>query len=132
MPDSTYDIVVIGAGPGGYVAAIRAAFPGEQLHLISAKYGDNLETATAFLASLPGEIAQPADAVAVNLRQKDLLEKLRGTIHHVLRLQAREPAPGELVAEELRQGLHLIGELTGSIGVDDVLRGVFARFCIGK
>ena len=25
MPKATYDLVVIGAGPGGYVAAIRAA-----------------------------------------------------------------------------------------------------------
>ena len=25
MPDSSYDCVVIGSGPGGYVAAIRAA-----------------------------------------------------------------------------------------------------------
>src|SRR4051812_49514583 len=25
MPDATYDLVVLGAGPGGYVAAIRAA-----------------------------------------------------------------------------------------------------------
>ncbi len=114
------------------IAAIRAAFPGEPLHLISAKHGDNLEAATAFLASLPGELAPSADAVAVNLRQKDLLEKLRATIGRVLRLQAREPAPGELVSEELRQGLRFVGELTGAIGVDDVLRGVFARFCIGK
>jgi len=114
------------------INGIRTAFPNEPLNLISAKHGDNLEAATAFLASLPGELAPSADAVAVNLRQKDLLEKLRATIHRVLRLQERQPAPGELVAEELRQGLRLIGELTGSIGVDDVLRGVFARFCIGK
>lgn len=114
------------------IAAIRAAFAGEPLHLISAKYGDNLGAVTAFLASLPGELAQPDDAVAVNLRQKGLLDKLRETIRRVLRLQAREPVPGELVAEELRQGLRLVGELTGAIGVDDILRGVFARFCIGK
>ena len=25
MADNTYDVIVIGAGPGGYVAAIRAA-----------------------------------------------------------------------------------------------------------
>src|SRR5207342_1020476 len=25
MPDSSYDVIVIGSGPGGYVAAIRAA-----------------------------------------------------------------------------------------------------------
>src|SRR3546814_15036518 len=30
MSDKQYDLVVIGAGPGGYVAAIRAAQPGMQ------------------------------------------------------------------------------------------------------
>ena len=30
MSDVTYDLVVIGAGPGGYVAAIRAAQLGLQ------------------------------------------------------------------------------------------------------
>jgi tRNA U34 5-carboxymethylaminomethyl modifying GTPase MnmE/TrmE len=42
------------------------------------------------------------------------------------------PAPDELVAEEIRHGLRIIGELTGEVGADDILRGVFASFCIGK
>ena len=38
MPDSTYDIVVIGAGPGGYVAAIRAAQLGMKVALVEREH----------------------------------------------------------------------------------------------
>jgi tRNA U34 5-carboxymethylaminomethyl modifying GTPase MnmE/TrmE len=38
----------------------------------------------------------------------------------------------ELWAEEIRQVLPLIGQLTGEIRVDEVLNGIFSRFCVGK
>lgn len=38
----------------------------------------------------------------------------------------------ELRAEELRLGLRAIGELTGSVGVEDLLDTIFGQFCIGK
>ncbi len=34
MPESSYDCIVIGSGPGGYVAAIRAAQLGMQTAVI--------------------------------------------------------------------------------------------------
>jgi tRNA modification GTPase len=114
------------------VRGIRAAFPDENVHLISAKNGDNLEAIFSFLRGLLRELPDPAGVVAVNLRQKGLLEKLRDGIGRIMRLRAQAPAPGELVAEEIRQGLRIIGELTGEVGADDILRGVFASFCIGK
>lgn len=40
MPTSTYDLVVIGGGPGGYTAAIRAAQLGMQVALV--ELGDDL------------------------------------------------------------------------------------------
>jgi tRNA modification GTPase len=116
----------------GVVQAIRAAFPGEAVHLISAKNGDNLEAAVDFLKGLLRQIPDSPGATAINMRQRLLLEKLREKIGLIVELQARTPAPCELVAEEIRQGLALIGELTGAIGSADVLRGVFAKFCIGK
>ena len=116
----------------GAVAAIRAAFPEEAVHLVSAKNGDNLEAAIDFLKGLLRQIPDPPGATALNLRQKLLLEKLREKIALIMGLQAGTPAPSELVAEEIRQGLGLIGELTGAVGSEDILRGVFAKFCIGK
>ncbi len=37
MPDVTYDVVVLGGGPGGYVAAIRAAQLGQKTALVEAE-----------------------------------------------------------------------------------------------
>ena len=38
----------------------------------------------------------------------------------------------ELVAEEVRLAVRSIGEITGHVGVEDVLDQVFSQFCIGK
>jgi len=38
----------------------------------------------------------------------------------------------ELVAEEVRLALRSIGEITGHVGVEDVLDQLFFQFCIGK
>ncbi len=38
----------------------------------------------------------------------------------------------ELRAEDLRLGLRALGRITGSVGVEDILDTLFARFCIGK
>jgi tRNA modification GTPase len=38
----------------------------------------------------------------------------------------------ELRAEDLRLSLRAIGRITGSVGVEDILDTLFARFCIGK
>ena len=38
----------------------------------------------------------------------------------------------ELVAEDIRHSLVLIGKITGSVGVEDILDNLFKNFCIGK
>jgi dihydrolipoamide dehydrogenase len=38
MPETTYDLIVIGAGPGGYVAAIRAAQLGMKVACVEKQY----------------------------------------------------------------------------------------------
>jgi tRNA modification GTPase len=38
----------------------------------------------------------------------------------------------ELRAEDLRLALRALGRITGSVGVEDILDTLFARFCIGK
>src|SRR5262245_16204014 len=38
MPENTYDLIVIGAGPGGYVAAIRAAQLGMKVACVEKQY----------------------------------------------------------------------------------------------
>ena len=39
---------------------------------------------------------------------------------------------GELLAEELRQAQHALGEITGTFTNEDLLDKIFSSFCIGK
>ncbi|NNK83543.1 MAG: tRNA uridine-5-carboxymethylaminomethyl(34) synthesis GTPase MnmE [Flavobacteriaceae bacterium] len=39
---------------------------------------------------------------------------------------------GDLLAIDIRQALHYLGEITGEITNDDLLGNIFANFCIGK
>ena len=38
----------------------------------------------------------------------------------------------ELAGEDLRHGLRALGQITGAVGVEDVLDVIFREFCIGK
>ena len=38
MPDTAFDIIIIGSGPGGYVAAIRAAQLGFKTAIVEREY----------------------------------------------------------------------------------------------
>lgn len=114
------------------VKSISKTFPGETVHLISAKNGENLQPVVDFLKSLWPDSGDPAMATVINLRQKSLLEKLLHTLREIGHMQAGPQTKAEVVAEEIRQALRLIGELTGAIGPEELLRGIFAQFCIGK
>ncbi len=39
---------------------------------------------------------------------------------------------GDLLALDIRQCLHFLGEITGEITTDDLLANIFSKFCIGK
>jgi tRNA modification GTPase len=38
----------------------------------------------------------------------------------------------DLIAIDIRQALHHLGEITGEITNDELLGNIFSRFCIGK
>jgi tRNA modification GTPase len=38
----------------------------------------------------------------------------------------------DFVAQDIRQALFHLGEITGEISSDDILGNIFSRFCIGK
>ena len=40
--------------------------------------------------------------------------------------------PGDLIAQDVRETIHHLGEITGAITSPDILSTIFSRFCIGK
>jgi tRNA modification GTPase len=43
-----------------------------------------------------------------------------------------EGATGDLLALDIRQALHHLGEITGKVTTEDLLENIFSKFCIGK
>lgn len=39
---------------------------------------------------------------------------------------------GDFLALDIRRALAYLGEITGEVGVEDLLENIFSRFCIGK
>jgi tRNA modification GTPase len=40
--------------------------------------------------------------------------------------------PEDLIAIDVRQAIHYLGEISGEITTDEILGNIFKNFCIGK
>ena len=71
------------------------------------------------------------DVVVTNARHFEALRHARQALDRVvegLEIQL----PSDLMAQDIREILHYLGEITGEISTDEVLGNIFKNFCIGK
>ena len=99
---------------------------------ISASEGDNIEELTQKVIEITNsKNAQEQQVVVTNIRHYEALTKANEAINQVT--NALEMGiPGDLVAVDIRQSLHFLGEITGEISTDELLGNIFSKFCIGK
>ncbi|WP_263263636.1 tRNA uridine-5-carboxymethylaminomethyl(34) synthesis GTPase MnmE [Pseudomonas sp. RIT-PI-S] len=64
-------------------------------------------------------------------RHLDALRQAQRYLEHG-REQLVHAQAGELLADDLRQAQHCLGEITGAFSSDDLLGRIFTSFCIGK
>jgi len=77
-----------------------------------------------------GEVAAE-NTVVSNARHYDALQGAYASLDAVL-TGFDAQIPSDLVAMDIRHALNYLGEITGEVGVDDLLDSIFTRFCIGK
>ncbi len=110
---------------------IKEKFPKEEINWISVKEGKNTGRVTEYLKSLTEEIDDIAIEISINQRQKLILTDLVELVISILNTE-KNISDTELIAEDIRKALDLIGKLTGEISSEDILNGIFSTFCIGK
>ena len=105
--------------------------PAERIYL-SAKYKKNtekLEKALLKAADLPE--LNTDDVIVSNLRHYEALTKAIASIDRV-KNGLTSNLSGDFIAQDIRECMHYLGEITGEITTDEVLGEIFRKFCIGK
>jgi len=110
---------------------LKQKFPTENINSISVKENKNTKLIIDYLISLTEKIEDLNIEVSVNHRQKLILSKLVKVIESII-VYRKNTSDAELLAEDIRNALNLIGQLTGEVSSEDILNGIFSTFCIGK
>lgn len=74
---------------------------------------------------------QPDSTVAINTRHRDCLRRALDACDRARQSLDRKMAP-EYVAVDLNSAMQSLGEIIGTVDVEQVLDFVFSQFCIGK
>jgi tRNA modification GTPase len=71
------------------------------------------------------------NTVVTNARHLEALQKAAGSLDDVLHC-LDTGITSDFVAMDIRRALAYLGEITGEVGVEDLLGNIFSKFCIGK
>ena len=71
------------------------------------------------------------DVIITNIRHYEALSQVSESLGRVVS-GLDESIPDDLIAIDIRQAIHYLGEITGEITTDEILGNIFKNFCIGK
>jgi tRNA modification GTPase len=71
------------------------------------------------------------DIIITNTRHYEALIHSSEAVKRVLKGLEQEIS-GDFLAQDIREVLHYLGEITGEITTDEILGNIFSKFCIGK
>lgn len=121
----------IGEDERAVLTQLFEQFVGERIY-ISAKNRINvqkLQDALIKSAQLPD--INPGDVVVNNIRHYEALESALQAIQRVNN-GLESGVTGDFLAQDIRECMHYLGEITGQISNDEILGNIFGKFCIGK
>lgn len=97
---------------------------------ISARENQGIEELKAAITAAVGDL-KTEDTTITNVRHFDHLTKAYAALEEVL-TGLHTGITGDFLAQDIRLSLHHLGEITGTISTDDLLKNIFGKFCIGK
>lgn len=101
---------------------------------VSAKRGDGVGELAALVRKilLAGTSSQSGITGLGSERQKASVNEALERVNHALEILSSGEYGLDAVVQDLEDSLDSLGEVTGEVTPDDILRSVFSRFCVGK
>jgi tRNA modification GTPase len=104
----------------------------ETLLFISAKEKSGLEELRFRLSDITmKEKLSSDDIIITNIRHYEAFIHVSESLERVMS-GLENQIPEDLIAIDIRQAIHYLGEVTGEIISDEILSNIFRNFCIGK
>ncbi|MDE5705920.1 tRNA uridine-5-carboxymethylaminomethyl(34) synthesis GTPase MnmE [Muribaculum sp.] len=97
----------------------------------SAKTGEGCDIESLLMDCAGTDMLDNSDIIVTNARHYQSLINASDSISRVIDGLTHN-IPPEFVAQDLRQTLSYLGEITGTISTPQILSSIFSRFCIGK
>jgi tRNA modification GTPase len=106
--------------------------PGESLLFISAKTGEGIDSLKEQLRrSVDNRRLTSENVIITNIRHYEALLQVADSLKRV-KSGLENKTQEDLIAIDIRQAIHYLGEITGEITTDEILGNIFKNFCIGK
>lgn len=102
-----------------------------QVITLSALHGMNLHYLREKLFEMVMAGSSLESPIVTNTRHLEALQKAAGSLRDVLK-GMEKGITSDLLAMDIRRALAYLGEITGEVGVEDLLGNIFSKFCIGK
>ena len=77
------------------------------------------------------ELETEDDILITNVRHQSLIGKAKNELMHVIKA-AKEGIPLDMLSIEMNNAIQNLGEITGESVSEEVVKGIFAKFCLGK
>jgi tRNA modification GTPase len=105
---------------------------GESVIFISAREKTGIDELRDLLAAVVESDKLFNESVIItNIRHYEALIKVSDSLRRVMD-GLDSGIPDDLIAIDIRQAIHYLGEITGEITTDEILGNIFRNFCIGK
>ncbi|WP_343534151.1 tRNA uridine-5-carboxymethylaminomethyl(34) synthesis GTPase MnmE [Pedobacter sp.] len=100
--------------------------------LISAKTKQGMDVLeNALLEKVNLSHINTSETLVTNIRHVEALKQTQNSLDRVLE-NIHNPVTSDFLAMDIKQALHYLGEITGTVTTDDLLENIFTKFCIGK
>ena len=138
--DDQHLIILVNKGDLGDLATKRqvainnsqATSHNPQLIVISAKSGMGLaELEESLLSHINLKPLEDHDVIITNVRHYEVLGRAKVGLERVIG-GLETGITADFLAQDIREVIHILGEITGQISTDEVLGNIFRNFCIGK
>jgi tRNA modification GTPase len=99
---------------------------------VSCVTGDGLGALeNEILSRISKQNLRPENALAINMRHRDCLRRALEACDRARKTLDKTFSP-EYLSVDLNEALEAVGEVIGTVGVEQILDSVFGQFCIGK